>query len=123
MQDNERKAWQKGGSEARAIGAYVARMLDPIARARGFAITSLLSEWPTVVGEELASFTAPDKLVWPRRTEEREAASPQSAWRNDGAILVLKVDEHVFRLSGHCPASLPPGAPAQGQGPGSRTAP
>ena len=64
----------------------------PIARARGFAITSLLSEWPAVVGEELASFTAPDKLVWPRRTEDREAASPQSAWRNDGAILVLKVD-------------------------------
>jgi hypothetical protein len=90
MQDNERKAWQKGG--AKAVGAYVARLLDPIARARGFAITSLLSEWPTVVGEELASFTAPDKLVWPRRTEDREAASPQSAWRNDGAILVVKVD-------------------------------
>ena len=30
--------------------------------------------------------------MWPRRTEDREAASPQSAWRNDGAILVLKVD-------------------------------
>lgn len=92
MQDNERKAWQKGGSAAKAIGAYVARMLDPIARARGFATTAILSEWPTVVGEELASFTAPDKLVWPRRTEDREAASPQSAWRNDGAVLVLKVD-------------------------------
>ena len=92
MQDNERKAWVKGGSAAKAIGAYVARMLDPIARARGFAISSLLSEWPAVVGDELASFTAPDKLVWPRRTEYREAASPQSAWRNDGAILVLKVD-------------------------------
>lgn len=92
MQDNERKAWQKGGSAAKAIGAYVARMLDPIARARGFAITSLLSEWPAVIGEELASFTAPDKLMWPRRSEDREALSPQSAWRNDGAILVLKVD-------------------------------
>jgi hypothetical protein len=68
MQDNERKVWLKGGSAARAIGAYVARMLDPIARARGFAITSLLSEWPTVVGEELASFTA--RPVWPRRTED-----------------------------------------------------
>ena len=78
MQDNERKAWVKGGSAATAIGAYVARMLDPIARARGFAITSLLSEWPAVVGEELASFTAPDKLVWPRRTEDREAASPKA---------------------------------------------
>jgi hypothetical protein len=67
-------------------------MLDPIARARGFAITSLLSEWPAVVGEELARFTAPEKVVWPRRSEDGEAASPQSAWRNEGAILVLKVD-------------------------------
>jgi hypothetical protein len=92
MQDNERKVWAKGAGGTRAIGAYVARLLDPIARARGFATTALLSEWPAVVGEELASFTAPDKLVWPRRTEDREAASPQSAWRSDGAILVVKVD-------------------------------
>ena len=140
MQDNERKAWQKGGSAAKAIGAYVARMLDPVARARGFAITSLLSEWPTVVGEELASFTAPDKLMWPRRTEDREAASPQSAWRNDGAILVLKVDgpraielQHrseqilkrvnmYFGYPGHRPAALPPGAPSQTQNPGPNAA-
>src|SRR6478609_6887842 len=91
MQDNERKSWPKGGS-AKAIGAYVANMLDPIARARGFAITSLLSEWPAVVGEELARFTAPERVMWPRRSEDGEAASPQSAWRTDGAILVLKVD-------------------------------
>ena len=59
MQDNERKAWVKGGSAAKAIGAYVARMLDPIARARGFAISSLLSEWPAVVGDELAKRELP----------------------------------------------------------------
>jgi hypothetical protein len=92
MHDNERKAWVKGASGARAIGAYVARMLDPIARARGFATTALLSEWPAVVGEELARFTMPDKVVWPRRGEDREASGSQSSWREDGAILVLKVD-------------------------------
>jgi hypothetical protein len=92
MPDHERKTWVKGMGGMRVIGAYVANMLDPIARARGFAITSLLSEWPAVVGEELARFTAPDRLVWPRRSEDGEAASPQSAWRNDGAILVLKID-------------------------------
>jgi hypothetical protein len=92
MPDNERKTWVKGVGGPRAIGAYVANMLDPIARARGFAITSLLSEWPAVVGEELASFTAPDRVVWPRRSEDGEAASPQSSWRAEGAILVLKVD-------------------------------
>jgi hypothetical protein len=91
MPDDERKVWVKSASGARAIGAYVARMLGPVARARGFATTALLSEWPTVVGEELARFTMPDKVVWPRRTEDRESCT-QSAWRSDGAILVLKVD-------------------------------
>ena len=89
---DELKVWVKGAGGARAIGAYVARMLDPVARARGFATTALLSEWPAVVGEELARFTAPDKVVWPRRNENGEGSSNQSAWRADGAILVLKVD-------------------------------
>ena len=92
MPDDERKVWVKSASGARPIGAYVARMLGPVARARGFATTALLSEWPTVVGEELARFTMPDKVVWPRRTEDRESSSTQRAWRSDGAILVLKVD-------------------------------
>jgi hypothetical protein len=91
MQDNRRKTWTKGRSGARAIGSYVGPMLDPIARARGFATTALLTEWAAVVGQELAGFTAPDKLVWPRRTD-KDAAQPQSAWRDDGAILVVKVD-------------------------------
>ena len=33
---------------ARAVGAYVARTLDPVARARGFATTTLLSEWASI---------------------------------------------------------------------------
>lgn len=92
MQENGRKAWIGRTGGAKAIGAYVARLLDPIARARGFATTALLSEWPTVVGAELASFTMPDKVLWPRRNEDREAAGPQSAWRAEGATLVLKVE-------------------------------
>ena len=31
-------------------------------------------------------------MIWPRRTDEGEAPPPQSAWRADGDILVLKVD-------------------------------
>lgn len=89
MQDGESRL---GYSGARAIGAYAAAMLDPIARARGFATTALLTEWPAIVGAELASFTLPDKVIWPRRTDDGEAPPPQSAWRADGAILVLKVE-------------------------------
>ncbi len=68
MEENERKAWLRGPPGARPIGAFAARMLDPVARARGFATTALLSEWRNDRGADLASFTLPDKVVWPRRS-------------------------------------------------------
>jgi hypothetical protein len=92
MAENEPKAWVKAWGGPRAIGAYVTRMLDPVARARGFATITLLSEWPAVVGAELARFTVPDKVLWPRRFNDRDAPGTQSAWRVEGATLVLKVD-------------------------------
>jgi len=92
MDDKERRALAKAAGGARPVGAYVARMLDPLARARGFATTALLSEWPAIVGAELAKFTMPDRLVWPRRQQEGEAASPAKGWRVEGAILMLRVE-------------------------------
>ena len=64
----------KGG--ARAIGTYVAKALDPAARARGFATTALLSDWPSIAGQELARFTMPDRAadhLVHMRAVEREA--------------------------------------------------
>lgn len=90
MQENGGR--KSGPPVGRAIGAFAGALLDPIARARGFAATALLTEWPTIVGVELAGFTAPDKVIWPRRTDDAETPPPQSAWRADGAILVLRVE-------------------------------
>jgi hypothetical protein len=91
MDQNERRALARAASGARPIGAYAARALDPSARARGFATTALLSDWPAIVGAELAQFTMPDRVVWPRRRDGEEA-SPQRGWRGEGAILVLRVE-------------------------------
>lgn len=90
MDETERKALARAAGGARPIGAYAARALDPSARARGFATTALLREWPAIVGAELAEFTMPDRLVWPRRREDAEEPSSQKGWRTEGAILVLK---------------------------------
>ena len=92
MDENERRALAKAAGGARPVGAYVARTLDPLARARGFATTALLSEWPAIVGAELAQFTMPDRLVWPRRQQEGEGATPAKGWRAEGAILMLRVE-------------------------------
>jgi len=92
MDDTERRALARSTSWARPIGAYAARALDPTARARGFATTAILSEWPAIVGAELAQFTMPDKVVWPKRRGDAEEASPQRGHRGEGAILVLRVE-------------------------------
>ena len=89
MDDGERRAWTRNSSWARPIGAYAARALDPAARARGFATTALLSEWPAIVGAELAEFTMPDKVVWPKH---RDDDSQPKGHRVEGAILVLRVE-------------------------------
>ncbi len=77
---------------ARAIGSYVAKALDPAARARGFATTALLSDWPAIVGGELAKFTMPDRVVWPRRRDELETETKQRGHRAEGATLVLRIE-------------------------------
>jgi hypothetical protein len=92
MDDSKRSAWARAKAAARPIGAYAARALDPVARARGFATTALLSEWPAIVGAELAQFTMPDKVVWPRRRDEAEGQATQKGRRDEGAILVLRVE-------------------------------
>jgi hypothetical protein len=92
MDDSERRAWVRNSSWARPIGAYAARALDPAARARGFATTALLSEWPALVGAELAEFTMPDRVVWPKRREDAEDTGPPSGRRAEGAVLMLRVE-------------------------------
>jgi hypothetical protein len=90
MDENERRAFKRAMGGARAIGAYAAKALDPAARARGFATTALLSEWPAIVGAELAQFTMPDRVVWPRRREDEP--NPMRRRRDEGATLMLRVE-------------------------------
>jgi hypothetical protein len=91
MDEKERRALARAASGPRPVGALMGKLLDPVARARGFATTTLLSEWPAIVGAELAKFTAPDRVVWPRRQQEGETPPPKG-WRDEGAILVLRVE-------------------------------
>jgi hypothetical protein len=77
---------------AKPIGAYAAGALDASARARGFATTSLLSEWPSIVGAELAAFTMPDRVVWPKRRDDAQVSVAPKGRRDEGATLVLRVE-------------------------------
>lgn len=102
MTDRLRKFPGKAAWGARAVGAYVSRVLDPVARARGFSTTALLSEWPAIVGAYLASFTMPDKIVWPRRQDEQEAKKH----RPEGATLTLRVEGPRAIEVQHCAGQI-----------------
>jgi hypothetical protein len=87
----DRQTSRTGPNGLRPLGAFASRSLEPAARARGFATLSLLQEWSSIAGAGLASFTAPDRVIWPKRPQAEEAA-PARSKRPQGAVLVLRVD-------------------------------
>lgn len=84
----------KGG--ARAIGAYVDKALDRAAHGRGFATTALLTDWRAIAGADLARYTMPDRIIWPRRRDDWRGAedddAPARGHKSDGATLVLRIE-------------------------------
>ncbi len=92
MDENERRALARAASGLRPVGAFAARLLDPVARARGFATMTLLSEWGAIAGAELAGFTMPDRVVWPTRSGDGDDTGLPRGWRPNGATLILKVE-------------------------------
>ena len=82
----------RAAATARPIGAFSAQALDPAARARGFATAALLADWPAIVGAELAQFTMPDRVLWPRHRDDDNEPIRHRGRREEGAVLILRVD-------------------------------
>ncbi|MEG6508767.1 DciA family protein [Methyloligella sp. 2.7D] len=80
------------GSSAKPIAALVAKTLAPAARARGFTTMALLRDWPTIAGAELAQFTKPEKVNWPRSRQSDVEDAKRRSKRPEGATLILRVD-------------------------------
>jgi len=92
MDNNKRRAFARAAAWARPIGAFTAATLDRAARGRGFATSALLSQWQAIVGADLAHFTMPDRVVWPRRRDDPDETPAHRGRRDEGAVLVLRVD-------------------------------
>lgn len=76
---------------AKAVGSFLPALTTKAFRRFGFAAASLITDWPTIAGRDLARFTVPERLKWPRAAEraDDEDASPPA--RRSGATLVLRV--------------------------------
>jgi hypothetical protein len=76
----------------KAVGSFVPRLTAKAFEKFGFSTASLITDWPAIAGKELAAYTAPERLKWPRNadvSDDEEASSRQS---RRGATLVLRVD-------------------------------
>jgi len=94
MSSQERK--YTGAGFAKAVGAYLPRIAKEAFQKHGFPSSQILAEWPAIIGTDLASFTAPERIIWPKRpshqSDEGQTTAYNSRRRPHGATLVLRVE-------------------------------
>ena len=78
----------------KAVGSFLPGLTRKAFEKHGFSAATLITDWPTIVGRELAAVTAPERLKWPRPVEYAEdgTAANANAKGRPGATLVLRAD-------------------------------
>ncbi len=56
----------RGFVSARAVGTYVPKLTHKAFEKYGFAAATLITDWAMIVGKDIAGYTAPERLKWPR---------------------------------------------------------
>jgi hypothetical protein len=73
----------------KAVGSFLPGLTRKAFEKYGFSTASLLTDWATIVGRELAASTAPERLKWPRAVERPDEDAGKG---RQGFTLVLRVD-------------------------------
>jgi len=74
---------------AKAVGSMVPSLTRKAFERFGFSTAALLTDWAGIVGKDLARYTSPDRLKWPRGGHE---ANDDAGPERQGATVVLRVD-------------------------------
>jgi hypothetical protein len=75
---------------ATAVGSFVPTLTKKAFEKFGFSAATLITDWARIAGAELAGYTVPDKIRWPRGGESVAMDEDESERR--GATLILRVD-------------------------------
>jgi hypothetical protein len=81
-----RPGWTPTARRAKLVGEFVPGLMRPAFEKFGFSASTLLTDWEAIAGREMAAFTAPERLKWPR-----QAGDPDSVEQSRGATLILRV--------------------------------
>jgi hypothetical protein len=74
----------------RAVGSFVPKLTQKSFERYGFATAAVLTDWPAIVGPQLAAWTQPERLRWPRLPGNRSEAAAETG-PSGGATLHLRV--------------------------------
>lgn len=84
---------QRGKIAVKAVGSFVPQLTRKAFEKFGFSAATLIMDWPVIVGGDVAYYTQPERLKWPRIAEEAEAEGTVPQKSRAGATLVLRVDD------------------------------
>lgn len=73
---------------AKAVGSFVPGLTKKSFEKFGFATAQLITDWPTVAGPDVARFTVPERIRWPRLPMGGDDESEGGR----AATLMLRVD-------------------------------
>jgi hypothetical protein len=76
----------------KAVGSFLPGLTRKAFEKYGFSAASLITDWPAIAGRELAAYTAPERLKWPRGVERSDDEASATEKGRPGATLVLRVD-------------------------------
>ena len=77
---------------AKSVGSFLPQLTRKAFERYGFSAATLITDWATIVGRDMAVYTAPERLKWPRGTEAPEDGAAPGEKGRPGATLVLRVD-------------------------------
>ena len=85
------KAQARAKFTGHPVGKFVGKLTQKAFEKHGFSAATLLTDWRTIVGNDLATYTAPERLKWPRGVEAYGDVAADGTGR-PGATLILRVD-------------------------------
>ncbi len=89
-----------GRRGAKPLDELMLGVIDEALAARGLGETSLIADWPAIVGNVIARYARPLQLQWPPRPAKRDPESPVAP-----ATLVLRL-EGAFALEAQHNAAI-----------------
>ena len=83
----------KGGSFARAVGSFVPKVAGKAFEKFGFHTAEIMTQWPRIAGAEIAQWTMPERIRWPRIPAGANGRMAEDEAQNrPGGTLVLRVE-------------------------------